>query len=106
MTATSQIRQIKAGELGKIRIGVISSCGGVVPNKQFKKLINYYPNVSFEIHEANTFGIIEQLQDDILDLGIVRTPFNLEGLNFKDFHQEPMVAVTNENDFEERRLNI
>lgn len=104
LTATSQIRQIKAGELGKIRIGVISSCGGVVPNKQFKKLINYYPNVSFEIHEANTFGIIEQLQDGILDLGIVRTPFNLEGLNFKDFHQEPMVAVTNENDFEGEKI--
>ena len=99
LTATSQIRQIKTGELGKIRIGVISSCGVVVPNKQFKKLMEYYPNVSFEIHEANTFGIIEQLQDGIIDLGIVRTPFNLEGLNFKDFHQEPMVAVTNNNDF-------
>lgn len=54
--------------------------------------------------EANTFGIIEQLQDGILDLGIVRTPFNLEGLNFKDFHQEPMVAVTNENDFEGEKI--
>lgn len=104
LTATSQIRQIKTGELGKIRIGVISSCGGVVPNKQFKKLIEYYPNVSFEIHEANTFGIIEQLQDGIIDLGIVRTPFNLEGLNFKDFHQEPMVAVTNNNDFDRGKI--
>lgn len=104
LTATSQIRQIKTGELGKIRIGVISSCGEVVPNKQFKKLIEYYPNVSFEIHEANTFGIIEQLQDGIIDLGIVRTPFNLEGLNFKDFHQEPMVAVTNNNDFDRGKI--
>lgn len=104
LTATSQIRQIKTGELGKIRIGVISSCRGVVPNKQFKKLIEYYPNVSFEIHEANTFGIIEQLQDGIIDLGIVRTPFNLEGLNFKDFHQEPMVAVTNNNDFDRGKI--
>lgn len=84
ISAKSQIHQIKEGELGKIRIGVISSCGGVVPNEQFKKLVKYYPNVSFEIHEANTFGIVEQLQDGILDLGIVRTPFNLEGLNFKD----------------------
>ena len=73
-SAQGQIHQIKEGELGKIRIGVISSCGGVVPN--------------------------EQLQDGILDLGIVRTPFNLEGLNFKDFHQEPMVAVTREEFFE------
>lgn len=98
LAVTSQIHQIKEGELGKIRIGVISSCGGVVPNKQFKQLINYYPSVSFEIHEANTFGIVEQLQDGILDLGIVRTPFNLEGLNSKDFYQEHMVAVAN-NDF-------
>ncbi len=74
ISAQGQIHQIKEGELGKIRIGVISSCGGVVPN--------------------------EQLQDGILDLGIVRTPFNLEGLNFKDFHQEPMVAVTREEFFE------
>lgn len=100
ISAKSQIHQIKEGELGKIRIGVISSCGGVVPNEQFKKLVKYYPNVSFEIHEANTFGIVEQLQDGIVDLGIVRTPFNLEGLNFKDFHQEPMVAVTREEFFE------
>lgn len=104
ISAQSQIHQIKEGELGKIRIGVISSCGGVVPNEQFKKLVKYYPNVSFEIHEANTFGIVEQLQDGILDLGIVRTPFNLEGLNFKDFHQEPMVAVTREEFFERREI--
>lgn len=106
VSAKSQIHQIKEGELGKIRIGVISSCGGVVPNEQFKKLVKYYPNVSFEIHEANTFGIVEQLQDGILDLGIVRTPFNLEGLNFKDFHQEPMVAVTREEFLKEKKLNI
>ncbi len=80
------------------------SCGGVVSNEQFKKLVKYYPNVSFEIHEANTFGIVEQLQDGILDLGIVRTPFNLEGLNFKDFHQEPMVAVTREEFFERKEI--
>ncbi len=102
ISAQSQIHQIKEGELGKIRIGVISSCGVVVPNEQFKKLVKYYPNVSFEIHEANTFGTVEQLQDGILDLGIVRTPFNLEGLNFKDFHQEPMVAMTREEFFERR----
>ena len=35
VSAKSQIHQIKEGELGKIRIGVISSCGGVVPNEQF-----------------------------------------------------------------------
>lgn len=104
LTATSQIHQIKEGELGKIRIGVISSCGGVVPNKEFKELIKYYPNISFEIHEANTFGIVEQLQDGIVDFGIVRTPFNLEGLNFKDFYQEPMVAVANADIFQGNKI--
>lgn len=34
----------------------------------------------------------------------MRTPFNLEGLNFKDFHQEPMVAVTREDFFEREEI--
>jgi DNA-binding transcriptional LysR family regulator len=53
----------------------------------------YYPQVRFEIHEGNTFQLIEMLQAGIIDLGIVRTPFGAEQLKICYGPQEPMVAV-------------
>ena len=42
----------------------------------FNELRKYYPEISFDIYEDNTYGILDKLEKKTIDLGIVRTPYN------------------------------
>ena len=61
---------------GTIRIGTISSaCSHLLPERivSFRK---DHPNVDFQIFEGNSLHIIEMMENEAVDLGIVREPFN------------------------------
>ena len=51
------------------------------------------PNVDFELCEANTYEQINNLEKKIIDVAIVRTPFNEMGLKVHKLHDEPLVFV-------------
>lgn len=93
-TAQSQVSKTAKGELGTIRIGTASSSGACLPTSALREFVNFYPDINFDIFESNTFGIIEKLNDQTLDLGLVRTPFDHTGFEAKTLTTEPMVAVT------------
>lgn len=93
-TAKDQVKRTAQGEFGTIKIGSASSSVGELPSDNFRQLIKYYPNISFDIYEENTFGILEKLADNTIDLGIVRTPYNRRGLNSKNITDEKMMAIT------------
>ena len=82
---------------GDLSIGAISSSGGVVPNSQIIRFAKNHPNIRLEIHEGNTFAVIEMLEKGRIELGIVRTPFQHKILNFRYAPEEPMVALMTEN---------
>lgn len=91
--AQEAINQEHMGEMGTINLGLISSTGGLLPNKAIQKLTAYYPKVNFEITEGNTMRLIDLLNNRLIDVAIVRTPFNLRGLERKDLYNDQMVAV-------------
>ncbi|MBP2057031.1 DNA-binding transcriptional LysR family regulator [Lactobacillus colini] len=95
--AKDELGKEEAGEVGTIRLGLISSSGDIVPTNQFPKLTQFYPDLNFEIYENNTFGVIEDMKKDFIDMGIVRTPFNMKGLENIELNTDPMVAVFNPN---------
>lgn len=84
---------------GTIRLGLISSACDLIPNKAFQSLTQFYPHVKFEIFEDNTLNIIEKLNNDLIDLAIVRTPFNKQGLDYKKLISDKMVAVFNSKEY-------
>lgn len=92
--ARNQVHKTISGELGTIAIGMASSSTGLIPMPSFEKLTKFYPEISFDIYEDNTFGIIDKLEKKTIDLGIVRTPYNRNGLNAKTLTTEKMMAVT------------
>lgn len=92
-TATQQVQKTAKGELGTIKIGSASSSVGQLPSPAFKKLRRFYPNISFDIYEDNTYGILEKLNNETIDLGIVRTPFNRRGIASKTITTDRMTAV-------------
>ena len=83
-----------AGENGpELRIGMISSSGGLLMRGGMRRFIEESPDVRFKIYEQNTFGIMELLRQGLVDVGVVRTPFAREGLSVVAFEEEPMIAA-------------
>ncbi|KWX57011.1 LysR family transcriptional regulator, partial [Lactobacillus crispatus] len=88
--AENQVHKTISGELGTIAIGMASSSTGLIPMNSFNELRKYYPEISFDIYEDNTYGILDKLEKKTIDLGIVRTPYNQTGLNTKTLTTEKM----------------
>jgi LysR family transcriptional regulator, salicylic acid-responsive activator of bsdBCD len=95
-TTTHEVQNYGKGMKGVLSIGAISSSGGLLPNKRMLDFTTHYPDIRFELHEGNTFAIIDMLEQGIIDIGIVRTPFSDEKYNCRYAVQEPMTAVMTE----------
>ena len=65
----------------------------MIPNAALRSLTKSYPKLNFNITEANTFQLLDQLNDNLLDLAVVRTPLNMQGLEKKILNTDRMVAV-------------
>lgn len=93
--AREELNREGNGTMGVIRLGLISSAGKIIPNQKLHRFKQFYPDVSFQITEANTFELIKQLRNNLLDIAVVRTPFNQQGLVTKMLAADEMVAVYN-----------
>lgn len=88
-----EIEEIAKGVSGTLFLGCVSSNhmflleNGIVP---FSKL---YPQVHYEIHEGNTYELLDLLEKNMIELAIVRTPFNHEKFDFITLTTQPMIAV-------------
>ena len=93
-SAAREAESCGRGMRGVLSLGTVSSSGGTVPFPGMLAFTRDYPEVRFEIHEGNTYAIIEMLEKGIVELGIVRTPFAAERFHCRYSSAEPMVAVT------------
>ena len=92
-STTKEIEEFRKGIQGTLRLGTISSSGTVLLSKRVIDFNKKYPNIKFEIHEGNTYELIEKINSGIIEVGIVRTPFNSQNLECLFLQLEPMVAV-------------
>lgn len=100
-TAMKELNDISKGLLGTLSLGTISSSGATLLSKRMIRFHQMYPNVSFDIHESNTYNLIELVKAGIIELAVVRTPFNMKGLEHILLEKEPMVAVGKSEFFDE-----
>lgn len=92
----NEIGKYHQGKSGTLRIGTVSTSAGLLPNKEMQQLTADYPHIHFEIYEDNTFNILDKLKNGMIELGVVRTPFNNQNIEGKYFNTEPMIAVFGE----------
>lgn len=92
-----EIEEFRKGIQGTLRLGTISSSGTVLLSKRIIDFNKKYPNIKFEIHEGNTYELIEKLNSGIIEVGIVRSPFNSKNFQCLFLEAEPMVAVMSPN---------
>ncbi|GGG02944.1 LysR family transcriptional regulator [Paenibacillus aceti] len=92
-STSREVSDFAKGLKGTLTIGTVSSSGATLLKDRLSDFHKTYTGIKFEIHEGNTFRIIELLQSGVIELGIVRTPFNTSGMGYKYAETEPMIAV-------------
>ena len=78
-------------------VGAVSTCNQFIPNELISPYAKQYPKVKFELYEGNTYEVVDMIERGIVDIGVVRTPFNSENLCCLNLRTEPMVVVVNKN---------
>lgn len=80
---------------GTLRLGTTSSSDPALLKKRMVEYTAAYPSVHFEIHEGNTFQLIELLASGVIEIAIARTPFHAENTEHIALENEPMIAAGN-----------
>ncbi|MDE8732176.1 LysR family transcriptional regulator [Eubacteriales bacterium DFI.9.88] len=87
-----EIKSIGDGNSGHISIGMISSLSSNLLSDILSQFCSKYPNVQFDIHEHNTYDLIESLDNNLIELAFVRTPFDNNHFSQMLLLKEPLVA--------------
>lgn len=77
-----------------LNLGIVSSSTNFLYHDTIEYFHSSNPNIHFNITEANTYQLVELLNQKIIDLAIVRTPFDYKSFNTILFDEEPMVALS------------
>jgi Transcriptional regulator len=79
--AEKQLKDFHKGLNGTVNIGsVASSAIAILPEKVYR-FHTKYPNVNFQLWDGDSFRIMDLLNTGIIELGLVRSPFNSKLLN-------------------------
>ncbi|MHA7098338.1 LysR family transcriptional regulator [Priestia aryabhattai] len=90
---SKELNDLKEGSQGVLSIGTISSAGETLVPIMVQNFHKVYPGVDFRIKESSTFEILELVKRGVVEIGVIRTPFNLETIDYISLPEEPMMAA-------------
>ncbi|WP_337045075.1 LysR substrate-binding domain-containing protein [Emticicia sp. 17c] len=93
---------IKNEVKGHLRIGIIPTLAPYLLPLFLYDLLKKYPEVKIRISELNTDQIIDQLSNDLIDVGILATPVGVDGIKEYPLFYEKLLAYVSES---EEKLN-
>jgi LysR family transcriptional regulator, salicylic acid-responsive activator of bsdBCD len=102
---TKELKDFSEGVQGTLSIGAVSSSGATLLPERIHSFHTKCPGINFEIWEGNTYRILEILNSGVIEIGIVRTPFNIENFESIPLAIEPMVAAISGNLYFEEHQN-
>lgn len=91
-----EITEIGSGAKGSIRIGTITSSGALILPDLISAFNKVYPNITFEIWEAEGARILELLDSHLIEIAITRTQVDNLAYELLVLPNEPLVIVMNE----------
>lgn len=89
----------KDGLEGVLKIGTVSSAGSSLIDENFFAFHEHYPKVQFALYEGNSYQVIEFLEKGLIEIALIRTPFNNDNFNKICCPPTPMIAVGHKNVF-------
>jgi len=107
-TTIKEVKDINKGLQGRLSIGTVSSAGATFLPERLSSYHKKYPGINFEIFDEDTYKIMELLAKGLVDIGIIRTPFNLDMFEAITLPEVPMMAVSKSFEFgsEGKILNL
>lgn len=88
--------KLEVSHIGKrqvLRLGMTSTTvGPILPI--ISAFVQKHPEVTFEVHDGSTYSLADLLRNGIIDVSVVRTPLQLDDLDYQLFCEEPMIAVS------------
>lgn len=76
-----------------LRIGITSSNSTLLQQHRIVQFIRSHPKLNVRIKEGTSLEMVDALRSHDIDIGLLRTPFNDNGLDIIYLDKEPMVAV-------------
>lgn len=89
----SQLEMFAEDTNGMISIGVTDSCGASLIPDLIEKFHRKYPLIRYNVWCANGDEVHEKLDKGLVDMGIVREPFNMEQYDSSYIRTEYWIAV-------------
>ncbi len=90
-----EITEIGTGAKGSIRIGTITTSGAMILPDLISEFHKVYPNITFEIWEAEGARILELLDSHLIEIAITRTQVDNLAYELLVLPNEPLVIVMN-----------
>lgn len=88
-----QLGKMGGSEHGTLSIGATEVCGASILSEMLEQFHIIAPMVHFQIWSGNGDEIRDRLEKNLVDVGIVREPFNMENYDRAFLRREPWIAV-------------
>ncbi|RYG07778.1 MAG: LysR family transcriptional regulator [Chitinophagaceae bacterium] len=89
-----RLKELKGAVTGQLRIGYISSVSQAELVKVLKEIKEVFPLVKTRLYELPTIKQVKAIEDEKLDVGIMRAPVKSSQLKVKTLFKEHFVLVT------------
>ena len=90
-----EITEIGSGMAGSIRLGTITTSGAMLVPELLTEFHRRYPQVTFQIWEAEGARILELLDNRVIEIGITRTQVDNQAYESIVLPNEPLVVIMN-----------
>lgn len=92
----NEITEFHSGAAGTISIGTVTTSGALVLPPLIKKFHDLYPKVTFQLWEGDGYRILELLDKGIIEVGIIRAPFDSSTYESIILPDEPLMIAMRE----------
>ena len=90
-----EITEIGSGIAGSVRMGTITTSGALLLPELISEFHSRYPNVTYQIWEAEGARILELLDNRVIEIGITRTQVDSKVYESIVLPNEPLVLIMN-----------
>ncbi len=90
-----EIKEIGSGVAGSIRLGTITSSGAMLLPELITEFHRRYPEVTYQIWEAEGARILELLDNRVIEIGVTRTQVDTRIYDSLVLPNEPLVVIMN-----------
>lgn len=92
-SAQEDMANYRLGKKGSLHLGMISSGTGKIFFKGLTYFFQHFPEFPIQLHEGNTYELLEALDKETVDLAVIRTPFSPTEVESRVLCQENFVAA-------------